>query len=635
MFDAVRNNPRIVQIFLGLITLPFAFWGIESYIGNPGTGAGSDLASVGDVKITYPQFELAVRERQEQLRQSLGDAFQPDMMNSPQIRLSILNGMIDQQLLMLDAANKRLVTSDPALRSLIAGIPVFQENGAFSQARYEAVLRAQGNSPARFEARVREELSLRQLLGTIDDAAFVSATQTEAIVRIQVEERKFNEFRIAAAPFTKNLKIDPEVMRKFYDDNISRFEVPEQVKAEYVALSLDDLMSRVMVSDAEIRSWYDDHLDRYRQPEERRASHILIIPDEADREKAKAQAEELLKDARQNPSRFAELAQKHSRDPGSAEKGGDLGFFGRGMMVEPFDDAVFSLKKGDISDVVESDFGYHIIRLTDIREAKQRPFSEVRAEIGDELKRQTANREFAEAAEAFNNLVYEQSDSLQPAADQFGLKIERSGWIPGNADPSFRATLGVLDNDRVLADLFSEDALRNKRNTEVVEVAPNTLLAARVVEHFEATIHPFEAVSNDIERILKNEQAQAQARDAGEAALAELREGKDTVAWSATHGVSRMQTAQSSLPAVALQAIFKANAQKLPAYVGVEVDDGYMLLRITAVAPPEEVDENRLEALGAGYMRVVAQEDLAAYLSSLRSRYKVDINLSLLENRDR
>ncbi|MDR0378710.1 MAG: SurA N-terminal domain-containing protein [Candidatus Accumulibacter sp.] len=633
MFDAVRNNPRIVQIFLGLITLPFAFWGIESYIGN--LGAGGDLASVGDTKITYPQFEQAVRERQDLLRQSLGETFRPDMMNSPQVRLSILNGLIDQRLLLLEAANKRLMASDPALRSLIVSIPAFQENGAFSQARYEAVLRAQGSSPAQFEARARQDLSLQQLLGTIDGAAFVSATQAETMLRIQAEERKFNEFRIAAAPFAKNLKIDLEVMRKFYDDNISHFEVPEQVKAEYVVLSLDTLMSRVAVSDAEIRAWYDDHPDRYRQPEERRASHILITPGEAGMEKAQARAEELLKDVRQNPSRFAELAKKYSQDPGSAEKGGDLGFFGRGMMVKSFDDAVFGLKKGDISDVVESDFGYHIIRLTDVREAKQQQLSEVHAEIEDELKRQAANREFAEAAEAFNNLVYEQSDSLQPVADQFGLKIERSGWIPRNADPSFRAALGVLDNDRVLTDLFSEDALRNKRNTEAVEVAPNTLLAARVVEHFETTIHPFEAVGNDIEKILKNEQAQAQARSAGEAALAELREGKDTVAWSATHGVSRIQAAQSSLPAAALQALFKANVQKLPAYVGVEVDDGYRLFRITAVAPPEKVDENRLEALKAGYTRIVAQEDFAAYLSSLRSRYKVDINLSLLENRDR
>ncbi|MDR2614765.1 MAG: SurA N-terminal domain-containing protein [Candidatus Accumulibacter sp.] len=633
MFDTVRNNKRIVQIFLGLITLPFAFWGIESYISN--FGAGNDLASVGDTKIAYFQYEQAVRERQEQLRQSLGEAFKPEMMNLPQVRLGILNGLIDQRLLLLEAASKRLVISDQALQSFIAGIPALQENGTFSSARYEALLRAQGNSPERFEANVRQDLILQQLLGTVGGAAFVSTTQAEAMLRLQAEERRFGEFTIAAAPFAAKIKIAPEAMRKFYDENTRRFEVPEQVKAEYVVLSLDVLMSQATVDDAEIKAWYDEHPDRYRQPEERRASHILVVPDDAGKEKARARAEEILKDVRKNPSRFAELAKKHSQDPGSAGKGGDLGFFSRDMMTRPFAEAAFSQKEGEISEPVESDYGYHLIKVTGIREAKQRPLSEVREDIENELKRQTASRQFAEAAETFNNLVYEQSDSLQAAADRFKLEIERTDWIPRNADPQFRATLGLLDNDKVLTDLFSVDAIRDKRNTEAVEVAPSTLLAARVVEHFEATTHPFETVRNDIEKFLKDEQAMRQAREAGEASLAELRNGQDKLAWSATHGVSRLQAAQSSLPAAALQAIFKADVQTLPAYVGVEVDDGYMLLKITGVAPPEKIDENQLQALKTGYTRVVAQEDLAAYLSSLRSRYKIDINRSLLENRDR
>ncbi|MDR2788858.1 MAG: SurA N-terminal domain-containing protein [Candidatus Accumulibacter sp.] len=631
MFDAVRNNKRIVQIFLGLITLPFAFWGIESYISN--LGAGNDLAGVGDTKIAYPQFEQAVRERQEQLRQSLGEAFRPDMMDSPQVRLDILNGLIDQRLLLLETANKRLMSSDQVLRNFIAGIPALQENGVFSQTRYEAVLRAQGSSPSQFEARMRQDLTMQQLLGTIGGAAFVSTTQAEAMLRVQSEERKFSEFSIAAAPFAKKLKIEPEAMQKFYDENTKRFEVPEQVKAEYLVLSLDVLMSQATVSDAEIKSWYDSHLDRYQQPEERRASHILILPGETGKDKARARAEEVLKEVRKNSSRFAELAKKYSQDPGSAEKGGDLGFFSRGAMLKPFEDAVFSQKEGDVSDLVESDFGYHIIKVTAIRETRQRQLSDVRAEIGNELKRQAASRQFAEAVEVFKNLVYEQSDSLQPAADRFKLKIERTEWIPRSADRQFRATLGLLDNDEVLADLFSEDAIKNKRNTEAVEVAPGTLLAARVAEHFEATTHPFETVRNDIEKILKNEQAMKQARDAGEAALAELRQGKDKLAWSAMRGVSRSQAAQSQLPAVALQAIFKAGAQKLPVYVGVEVDDGYTLFKISEVAQPEKTDENRLQAIKAGYARIIAQEDIAAYLSSLRSRYKIDINHSLLESR--
>jgi len=634
MFDAVRNNKRIVQIFLGLITLPFAFWGVDSYI--RGTGAGSDLASVGDSKISVQQFEQALRERQDQMRQSMGASFKPEIMNLPEVRLGILNGLIDQRLLLLEASNKRLATSDEALRSFLANVPALQENGKFSMSRYEAVLRAQGMSQPQFEARVRQDLTLQQLIGTIGASAFVSATQAETMLRLQSEERQFSEFRIAAAQFADKVKIEPEAVQKFYDENKSRFEVPEQVKAEYVVLSLDALLSQVTVSDAEVKTWYEGHQDRYQQAEERRASHVLILTNgDAGKEKAKAKAEEVLKEIQKNPSKFADLAKQHSQDPGSAQKGGDLGFFGRGMMVKPFDDAVFSQKEGEISGLVESEFGYHIIKVTGIKAAKQRPLQEVRAEIEGELKKQAATRKFAEAAETFNNMVYEQSDSLQPVVDKFKLKLEQTGWLPKNADPQIKAALGLLGNDKVLTGLFSDDAIKNKRNGEAVEVAPNTLLAARVVEHMPASTRPFDTVKGDIEKYLKAQETLAQAKSAGEARLAELNKGEDKLTWSAARGASRIQARQLQLPPAALQAIFKADVQKLPAYVGVSLGDGYSLYKIAKVVQPEKIDENQLKSLKAEYAGVVAQEDLSAYLSSLRSRYKIDINKSLLESRER
>jgi peptidyl-prolyl cis-trans isomerase D len=410
--------------------------------------------------------------------------------------------------------------------------------------------------------------------------------------------------------------------------------VPEQVKAEYVVLSLDALLSRATVSDAEIQSWYDSHTDRYVVPEERRASHILI-PFGDDKEKARARAEEVLQKVREAPSRFADLARQHSQDPGSAKKGGDLGFFGRGAMVQAFDNAVFGQKKGEISGLVETGYGYHIITVTGVREARTQPLKEARPAIEEELKRQAATRQFAEAAETFNNMVYEQSDSLQPVADRFDLKIERTDWVPKNPGPQVQGALGPLNNDKVLSQLFSEDAIKDGRNTEAVEVAPNTLLAARVVEHAAATIRPFEAVKDEIGKALVDEEAMRQAREAGEARLAELLKGEDSLAWSATQGISRMQVREAQLPPAALEAIFKADAQKLPAYVGVDVDGGYALFKITAVVQAEKIDEDRRKALKSRYENVVAQEDLAAYLSGLRSRYKIDINHSLLENQER
>ncbi len=633
MFDAVRNNKRIVQIFLGLITLPFAFWGVDSYVRN--AGAGRDMASVGGSKISVPEFEMALRERQDQLRQTMGESFSPEVMNTPEVRLGILNSLIDKRLLMLEASKQNLMTSDAMLRDVIQAIPGLQEDGKFSMERYESALRSKGMSQPQFEARLRQDLTLQQLLGGVSETAFVSTTQADNLLRLQLEERQFNEFRIASEPFADKVKVEAGEVQKYYDDNKTQYEVAEQVKAEYVILSLDALLSQITVSDAEVKTWHDGHKDRYEVPEERRASHILILakPD-SDKEKAKAKAEEVLAELKKSPEKFADLAKKHSEDPGSAEKGGDLGFFGRGMMVKPFEEEVFKQKEGDLSGLVESEFGYHIIKLTGIKAAKVRPLEEVKAEIEGELKKQAASRKFAEAAEVFNNMVYEQADSLQPAADQFKLKIEKSDWVPKNPDSKMAAQIGPLANAKVLTALFSEDAVKNKRNTEAVEVAPSTLLAARVVEHSPASVKPFEMVKGEIEALLKAQKQTAMAKAAGEEKLAELKKGeKDAVNWSATKTMTRQQA--QTMPIPALQAIFKADTQKLPAYVGSELGGSYMIYKVVKATQPEKLDEAKRKSLKDEYTTIVAQQDVAAYMSSLRQRYKIEINTGLLENRER
>ena len=632
MFDAVRNNKRIVQIFLGLITLPFAFWGVDSYVRN--SGAGNDLASVGDTKITVQQFEQALRERQDQLRQSLGESFKPEMMNLPEVRVGILNSLVDQRLLLLETAKNRLFTSDEALRNVISNIPSLQEDGKFSMTRYESALRAQGMSQPQFEARLRQDLTLQQLTGALAETAFVSTTQAEAMLRLQSEERQYSEFRIAPEQFADKVKVELSAVQKYYDDNKARFEVAEQVKAEYLVLSLDALLAQATVSDAEVKAWYESHKDRFQQPEERRASHILIMTNaDTDKDKAKAKAEDVLKQVQSSPAKFDALAKQYSQDPGSAQNGGDLGFFARGMMVKAFEDTVFSQKEGDISGLVESEFGYHIIKLTGIKASKLRSIDEVRAEIEGELKRQTASRNFAEAAEAFTNTVYEQPDSLQPAAEKFKLTIQQSDWLPKNPDSQKMTTLGALGNAKILASLFSEDSVRNKRNTEAVEIAPNTLLAARVLEHIPASIKSFDTVKADIEKTLKAQETAAIAKTTGETRLAELRNGDDKLAWTTAKSLSRMQGGQTS-PAT-MRAIFKADTRKLPAYAGTDVDGTYTIYKILKVNQAEKIDADKLKGLQAEYASIVAQEDLAAYLSSLRLRYKININNAALESKER
>ncbi len=635
MFDAIRNSKKFVQVFLALIALTFAFWGVDSYL--KGSGPGNDVATVGESKITQQQFHESWREQMDRARQQLGPNFRQDQFDTPETRMAVLNALIDQRVLLLEANKARLGVGDSLLVDIISSMPSLQEDGKFSRARYEAALRAQGMAPEQFEARLRQDLTMQQLVGAVGDSEIISAASAEMMLRIQSEERQVAELRIPPEQFAGEIKLAPEAARKFYDENQKQFQTPETVRAEYVVLSLDGLLAQIAVSDADVRKWYDTHLDRYQQPEERRASHILVTAaataSEGDKAKARAKAEDILKEVTKAPARFADLARQHSQDPGSAANGGDLGFFGRGMMVKPFEEASFSLKQGEISGLVQSDFGFHIIKLTGIKEGKQKKLDEVRAEIEGELKRQGAQKRYAEAAESFTNMVYEQSDSLAPVAEQFKLKIQQSPVLPRNVPPQALASLGPLGNEKLLAALFSEDAVKNKRNTDAVEVAQNTLVAARVAEHKPAALKSFETVSGDIEKLLKARETLAMAKARGEAKLAELKGGQDKVNWVLVKNVSRLQGKQ--VPAAALQAIFRADVQKLPSYVGVELpnDGGYALYKIMAVKPLDKVDDDRRRVLQRDYTTLVAQEDFAAYLSSLRKRYKVEINKPALDAR--
>jgi peptidyl-prolyl cis-trans isomerase D len=633
-FDAVRNNKRVVQIFLALIALPFAFWGVDSYVRD--SGAGADLASVGDSRITLPQFDQAWRAQQDRMRQVLGEGFRPETMNTLAARRAVLDSLIDQRLLLLEAAKGRLGASDDLLRDVISKIPALQENGQFSMARYQSALTAQAMSQAQFEAQLRQDLTLQQVVGAIGETGFASSTVVDQLLRTQVEERQIAEFRIAPEQYATQVKIEDAAVQKYYEENPKRFEVVEQARVEYVVLSLDGLLAQLAVSDTEVTAWYESHQERYQQAEERRASHILFLAGgDTDPEKARAKAEEVLKAVQQSPDRFAELARQHSQDPGSAEKGGDLGFFARGAMVKPFEDTAFKLRENEISALVQSEFGYHIIKLTGIKPGKQRSLAEVRSEIEGELKRQSASRQFAESAEVFSNLVYEQPDSLQPAADKFRLNVQQSGWLPRNPASQALKSLGQVGNEKVLAAVFSDDSLKNKRNTEVVEVAPNTLLAARVIEHRPASTRPFEAVKAEIAAILKQQEEATLARAAGEARLRELQQGgEDKVSWALVRSVSRQEARQ--LPPAAAKAIFKADVRKLPTYVGAEAEGGhYALYKIIKVSHPEAVDESGRKAIQREYGTILGQEDFAAYLAGLRQRYKIDINNAALESKER
>jgi peptidyl-prolyl cis-trans isomerase D len=552
------------------------------------------------------------------------------MFDNPEARKAILDDLVDQRLLLLEASKQRLFSSDEAIRTTIAGIDAFKVDGQFSGERYEAALRAQGMPPAGFEAQLRQDLTLQQLAGAIGQSTLVARTVSDRVLALQAEKREVMEYRLGLDSYLDKVKLADDAARKFYDANAKQFEMPELAKAEYVVLSMETIGAELAVTEAEIKAWYDGHKAQFQQPEERRASHILIASEKIGKDKARVKAEELLKAIQKTPASFADLAQKNSDDPGSASKGGDLGFFGRGMMVKPFEDSTFALKEGEISGVVESDFGFHIIKLTGIHAAKEKPLAEVKGEIEAELKKTGAARKFAEAAEAFSNTVYEQADSLKPVAEKFKLTIKQSDWLARQANPAN----GPLGNEKLLAALFSEDSIKNKRNTEAVEIGANTLVAARIVEHKPAALQPFDGVKASIDTMLKRQEAQALAKKEGESHLEALKKGEDKLTWGAAKRVSRMDS--RLIPPLAVPAIFKMDAAKLPAYTGVELPgSGYALFKLNKVDAGESLDAARQQAMLKQLGNLGAQEEMRLYLDALRSRYKVEINQSVLESKDK
>jgi peptidyl-prolyl cis-trans isomerase D len=623
MFEAVRNNKRIAQLILAILIVPFAFFGMDAYFADG--PAGTEVATVGGTAISMMEFEQALRDQQDRVRNAGGELDRA-MLESDSFRMAVLQNLISQRVLALYAAENRFVVTPQELQQTIAGVPTFQEDGRFSLQRYEAVLRAQGMSPQSFEARLAQDVRIQQLALPVGETAFSPAASAQRFLLAQLEEREVRELRFAADAYLDQVALADDAVAKYYEADPARFERPARLKAEYVVFDQAALEGQVTVSGDEVRAYYDANQDRFGLPEERQARHILLQlaadapADEVEKVRAKAVA--LVAELRQDPSRFEALAKEQSQDPGSAERGGDLGFFGRGAMVKAFEDAAFAQQQGEIGEPVRSDFGFHIIQVTAIKPGSMRAFAEVHDEIATELRRQAAGRRFAELAETFANTVYEQPDSLQPVAEALKLEIRTSDWVSRGAE-----SFGPYRSERLVSALFADDAVRNRRNTEAVEVGPNALVAARVVEFEAAQRLPLDAVRGQIEATLRAEEAGRIAAREGAAVLDKLSAGGEAGRpWGELRSLTR---GAPTLPAPAMQAVFGASAASLPAHVGVALPEGgYAIYRIEAVKRPTlEKDDPRLQAVRAQYARLLGARDFDALLGELRRRYEVQVKL--------
>ena len=629
MYDFVYKNKRLMQFILALITLPFAFFGIDSYF--RASNSADVVATVDGYKITQNEFAQALRERQDSLQRMSGNRLDPAMLDNSEARFAVVEGLIQQQLLVQRAQQLGFAVTDRQVQEIVNNIDAFKEDGKFSYSRYEGLLKSQGMSPLSFEQSMRKNIILDQVAQPFGAASFVSRAEAALLLRITEQQREISYFTVANTSFLPQIKLADDAVQKYYDSHQDELKTAEQVQLEFVVLSAEGIAARSAPSTAEVRKAYDENIKRYEAKESREASHILIAVDASGgadaKVKAKIKADQLYTQLKAKPQKFAALAKEHSQDPGSATKGGDLGYFERGSMVKAFDDAVFGMKAGEISAPVESEFGYHIIRLANVRGGKVKTFDQARPEIEAELKKQNAARKFAELAESFSNALFEHPDSLKAAAEIAMIEPQKSAWISrsGGNNP-------LLSNPKFIGSVFSEEVLRNKKNSDAVEVAPGILIAARVIDYKPSTIKPIDDVKDELIKKLTNQQAAQLAAQDGRAQIDAMREGKGReVRWSSALMVGRGDP--KGVPVEVLRQAFKVDATKTPAYTGVELPNGYALVKVTQVKEGVDTAKDKQNAISRTMSQVVGQAELAAYIASLRTKADVKIKQEAIEKK--
>ncbi|MEY4764455.1 MAG: hypothetical protein RI907_1128 [Pseudomonadota bacterium] len=624
MFDFVRKHTRVLQGALVVLILPsFVVFGIQGY--SKFASDDGVVAKVNGQKISQAEWDNAHRNMVDRMRAEHPEA-DPKAFDTPELRKQSLDALIRQYVVAQAARDQNLAPPMTRIVRVFSTQPEFaafrNENGSLN----EKALEARGMSADRLGDLLRQELTLGQVLNGVQATSAASQWANQRAVESLFQVRDVQWTKVDPKQFVATLNPTEAQLKAYYNDpaNSDMLMSPEQADVQYLVLDVDALKSRVSVSEEDLKRSYQENLKLYTQPEERRASHILVKVEksasEADRKAARAKIDGLLAQARKAPAQFAELAKKNSDDPGSAANGGDLEFFTRGAMVPPFEDATFKLKQGDISDVVETDFGYHIIMLTGVRGGQAQPFEAVRARIEEDARKQLAQKQYAEAAEKFTNAVYEQSDSLKPAADELKLTLQTQSGVlaqPGRKDQ------GLFSNPRLLAALFDANNRGKGRNTEATEAGTNKLVSARIVSYHPAARRPFEQVQAE----LKAKWVMAEAAKAAKAEAEKL-----SGAWKKGGDDSKMPLAMPmsrrtmfNQPPEVLDAVMRVPEKQLPAILTVDLGaEGAAVVKVNKILPLEITPQEMADTAGqfGGYWGKVEAD---AYLRSLKRRYKVEL----------
>lgn len=635
MLQAIRDKAQgwIAWVIVILISIPFALWGIQEYLG---VGGEPEVAVVEGEPITQRMLDQRVRDFRETLRYSLGEAYSPDLFEDSVLRPQVLDAMVEEIVLTGAAHDWNLRTGPSQARAFIASIPAFQREGRFDTQLYEATVRNRGIGPAEFEQGVLRDLAVEQLRVGVRDTALVTESELAERVRLLREQRILRYLTLPAERHRDEVAVDEAAVRAYYQDNLERYRIPERVKVSYVLLDSSDLAQLIEVEEGALRRYFEDHRAEFVGLEERAVSHILLsVPPGADpsleaaaREKAGALLDQLREGAD-----FAEVAREHSQDPGSAAAGGDLGWVERGIMVPAFEEAAFALEPGVVSEPVRSEFGYHLIKVTEVRGGSGADFDAVRDRVDAAYRAFEAESLYFEYAERLAEVAYEQSDSLVPAAEALGLQVETTGWVA--RDGAFPVP---LTSPRVGAAVFSDDVLLERHNSELIEIGPQQAVVVRIAEHEPSGIQPFDSHRAEIEADYVRAQAAQRATAAGEAYLERLKRGETTLGALAEAGAYSLYEPgavgrdQAGVPAEVLRTAFAmaAPGTGAAAYAGTASAAGdYLLVELSAVEPGQlgAMTAAERERLVSQIQDALGETELDSLTRNLRDQAKVELKV--------
>ena len=638
MFDFIRTHQRLMQLVLLVLILPsFVLIGVSGYTNY--VSGDHDIVKLGDTSITLQDFDQARRNQLQQLQQSAQGGFDPTVLDKPEVRSALLESLIDRTVQVETATKERFSVSDNVLRQTIAAMPQLQVDGKFSAERYNSVLASAGLTTRDFEQGQRGELALARVLGPVSATASVPSVVTEKLKLALTEQRTVRQMVFPAADQEANVQVSDADIQAWYDQNKQTLELPEQLSIQYLLLNEEAAMANLpQVSEDDLKAYYDQNKARYVQPARVNISHIQINApaDAAQKEAALAKAQDIAKRAKADPASFAALAQNESQDAGTAKDGGKLGWITKGSWPQPLEQVVFALQAGQVSDAVEGPGGYHVFLANEVQPEKGESFEEAKAKVQSEVSRQLGADRFAEMSTKLTNLVYDNPDSLQPAAEDLGLTIKTASGIsrdrllnPDEVDSDDAASASqdasLIDDVRVRRALFSPQVLTEKQNSGVIEISPSTMMVVRVAKVTPAHVPELAKVSGHIQEQLKNERALQAAEQAGQAALAEFQK-QDAAQVPEGFGspleVSRINS--QAMEQVVADAVFNAPTETLPVYTGVKGAKGYVLLRIESVKPGD-VNNAALAMLPVQLSQTWGQAEEQAVLKDMRTQAKVTI----------